>query len=182
MRERWLEPVLERELAPVTAPEELWDRVQLPRARRCRHPLHRQGAWALAAAALVLAVWGLRTSRQLEFHSTDAVRIQSWVKVNSGLDVELPARPPRSIQLLGAHVIRGANPAVEVTYRAGNHDARLLVLKADESLANPPAHEVLGNGLRNGASVFSWSMHGQQYTLACATPGDLQAACLLCHT
>jgi len=167
MNERWLEPLLERDLANATAPDELWSRVQFPRERTASGVPVRRVAWALAAAALVLAVLGLRASRQpAVLHSSSAVEIQAWVKTNTGLDPGLPVNPPRSIQLIGAHVIPGG---VEVAYRAANHDARLLVSKADISLDG-------------SAATFSWTRHGQRFTLACATPAELQAACVLCHT
>ena len=51
----WLEPELQRELREVTAPPELWDRVQsLP--SRSPERSHRRLVWALALPIILAAV------------------------------------------------------------------------------------------------------------------------------
>ncbi|HTR35504.1 MAG TPA: hypothetical protein VMH80_06365 [Bryobacteraceae bacterium] len=171
MDSHWLEPALERDLARVSAPAELWDRVQLPRQRKSKRPAMRL-MWAMAAAGLVLAVLGLRGSRtSLELRSTSPAEIEAWVKVNSGLDLAIAAQPAASVQLLGAHIIPGANPAVEVSYRAAGYDARLVVSK-DSGVPARAVHAI---------THPEWLMKGQRYQLSCADPAGLQAACLLCH-
>ena len=171
MNNRWLEPVLERDLARVTAPEELWNRVQLPREQPARRPSLRL-VWALAAAALILAVVSLRGSRsQLEFHSRSASAIQAWIKANSGLNLDLPAQASASVQLLGAHIVPGSSGAVEVSYRAGQYEARLLLSKDSGG----------ASAIRHSVTHPAWSINGQRYLLSCADPAGLQIACLLCH-
>ncbi len=171
MDDRWLEPALGRDLARVTAPAELWDRVQLPRQQKSKRPAMRL-VWAVAAAGLVLAVLGLRGSRSpLELRSTSPAEIQAWVKANSGLDLAIAAQPAASVQLLGAHIIPGANPAVEVSYRAAGYDARLVVSK-DSGVSAHAMHAI---------AHPEWMINGQRYLLSCADPAGLQAACLLCH-
>ncbi|HUA18621.1 MAG TPA: hypothetical protein VMU80_23105 [Bryobacteraceae bacterium] len=171
MDNRWLQPVLERGLARVAAPGELWDRVQLPQQQQSKRPAMRL-VWAMAAAGLVLAVLGLRGSRSpLELRSASPAEIQAWVKANSGLDVELAARPAVSVRLLGAHIIPGANPAVEVSYLAGSYEARLVVSK-DPGASPLTVHDI---------AHPEWGMNGERYLLSCADPAGLQIACLLCH-
>jgi len=173
MDKRSVDTMLEQELARVTAPAGLWDRVQLPRVERRASHASRRLTWALAAAGLVLAVTGIRTSRPpMDFRSGSASEIQAWVKSNSGLDLGLPAKPGTSVQLLGAHLVRGADPLVEVAYRTGNHDVLLRVSRSGTVPSEP----------HGDRTASSWVMHGQRYTLACASPEELQAACLLCHS
>ena len=178
MHEQWLEPVLKRDLAHVTAPDALWNRVQYPRAKpAARLPLRL--AWLAAAVALVLAVWGLRErGQQPEFRSADPGQMQTWVQANTGIGIPLRTQPPPSIRLMGAHLIAGrAARAVEITYRAGTHEAALVVSKEQLVSAPDASHSAPG-----GATVVAWTMHGQRYMLSCSDPGDLQVACLLCHT
>ena len=52
--ETWLKTTLERDLRRVSAPEELWDRIQHPRVRRTHSVL----VPLLALTAAALAVWG----------------------------------------------------------------------------------------------------------------------------
>jgi len=65
--------------------------------------------------------------------------------------------------LTGARVAKGT---VEIAYRVGKRDGRLIVG---------------GRPSASGARVFTWSMDGRIYTLECATPDDLKIACNLCH-
>ena len=205
---QWLEPVLARHLGRVEAPEELWNRVRCPEPpvgytnRQYSHPQYSHRlAWALATAVLiVLATWGLRPrgdgvnagtllanlalaqgSDNLEFRSGEAEKIRAWVKDRTGLDIPFPAESAPSIRLLGAHVVTEGALRVEIAYQTSGHDARLLVSKAASTLAGNGKHRFLSDAPYQGTRVFSWVMRGQLYTLACATPVDSQAACLLCH-
>ncbi len=174
-----LESHLRQGLREVTAPPELWDRVQSGEAPK---PLaaSRSFVWtlalavALAAVALSLVRSPARSdSQQIAFRCQNPAQLRAWVQANTGFNVPLRASLPPSIQLIGAR--RVANSA-EIAYRAGNRDAVLLVSRADGSanISNIPHNRATGN-------VSSWIMAGQRFTLACADPAALQLACKLCH-
>ena len=162
MHREWIEPALARHLDPVSAPEELWERVRNPRIIR-RKSVHtsvnaaRLGACAMVLLALTWLVVGQRGLR-----SGDPGEIRGWVQAKAGIDVPLRARPA-GVRLTGASVSKGT---VEIAYKVGNRDGRLFVG---------------GKHTASSARVFSWSMHGNTYTLECATPDDLKVACNLCH-
>jgi hypothetical protein len=185
----WLETELQRGLRSVTAPPELWDRIQAPQAARSTTAT-RWFVWAMAAAVVLIAI-GLSVVRResvavdetlairalssdwqrVAFHCQNPAQLRTWVKANTGLDLPLRAEPSPSIQLIGARMIDGAR-GVEVTYRAGNRDAVLLVRGhggADVSHS------------RVSGQVSSWVMAGQRFTLACDNAADMQLACRLCH-
>jgi hypothetical protein len=172
----WLEPELQRGLGGVTAPPELWGRVQSARVSRLQET-SRKLVWALAltvvlsAMALSLVRSPVRThSQAIAFHCQNPSQLRAWVKVNTGLDVPLRGAPPASIQLIGA---RNVGERTEIAYRAGASDASLLVSRANGA-ADEPHNRLTGE-------VSSWVMNGQRYTLACDNPADLQLACKLCH-
>jgi hypothetical protein len=176
----WLAPELERGLREVTAPPELWDRIQAP--KRAPAGGSRRLAWALAAAVVLIA-FGLSTvhresaaiesdSQPLAFHCQNPAQLRAWVKARTGLDVPLRGAPPASIQLIGARDLGPRNERVEIAYRAGDRDALLLVSRASGAA-------VPHNNLT--AKTSSWVMNGERFTLACDNPADLQLACKLCH-
>lgn len=180
-----LESDLREGLRGVTAPPELWDRVQaaqVPQSRRGNRGL----VWAmavtvvLAAVALslvrspdeALAIQALTDgSQRIAFHCQNPAQLRAWVRANTGLDVPLRAATPASIQLIGA---RSLGARVEIAYRAGNRDAVLVVSRAEAGSAHVPHSRVTGN-------VSSWVTSGQRFTLACNDAADLQLACKLCH-
>lgn len=192
----WLEPELQRGLHSVSAPPELWDRVQAAQAgkpaRKNYQQVNRPWMWAMAATVALAAI-GLSTvhrpsvagdeafalralasdSRQLAFHCQNPAELRAWVRANTGLDVPLRLEPSTSIELVGARMIDGTR-GVEVAYRAGNRDAVLVVSRAESATSNVSHSRVNGN-------VSSWVMDGQQYTLASNDSADLQLACKLCH-
>ena len=165
-----IENVLEREMRAVVAPEELWERIQSP--RKFAPPKSNTGRNACATVLLILLVWGIE-ARRGEFRSTDAGQIRAWVQKNAGLDVPLRERAGASVQLVGARLLKGPVPTAEIEYRAGNQPATLVVSRRSADTARQ---------LTNGGRTFSWSARGQVYTLACATPEALRAACALCHS
>jgi hypothetical protein len=174
----WLEPELQRELREVSAPPELWDRIQTPRVAPSQRRHH--FAWAMAAAVVLIAVGvsmirresvaGDNGSQEIAFHCQNPAQLRAWVKANTGLDVPLRDAPPASIQLIGA---RNAGERTEIAYRAGDRDAVLLVSRAN-GIADVPHSNLTGK-------VSSWVMNGQRFTLACNNAADLQLACKLCH-
>jgi hypothetical protein len=161
-----LEPELQRGLREVTAPPELWDRVQSPRTVP-RGASNRGVVWAMAATVVLIAI-GLsavhRDNVGLPALTGDRcqnpAQLRAWVRAKTGLDLPLRAESSPSIQLIDARTVSGR---VEIAYRAGNRDAVLLISRA--SAGSPEA--------ANHA--------GQQFTLASNDPADLQLACKLCH-
>jgi len=197
MKKDLFEPELSRHLAPVKAPEQLWDRVQRGQlsARKSR-----AGAvtwqWAAAAAATAAVVLGItfwlnrsvtteelavqalsRTADQVEFRSDDLVELRTWVKAGTGLELPFPGRTAPAVRLIGASLTRSGTPAAEIAYKVGDMEARLVVAKA------PPdgdgRHTFKKSGSYHGANFQSWTMRGQMYTIAAA---DARVGCLLCHS
>jgi len=181
----WIETILERKLDRVTAPRELWDRIDKNQSQtQARMPVpHRSTgilacvdikhklAWAFVAATLIVVlVWGLRPRRDLVMQSGSATQIREWVKANAGLDIPLLGHSGQ-VRLTGARLFRGD---AEIACRVGDHQARLLISKGSSGLQH---------GIQPGkAGTVSWGMAGRSYTLACATPEDLKIACMLCHS
>jgi hypothetical protein len=164
------EDALRQHLGRVTAPPELWERVQSasPRAGAPRFPM----AWAAVAVVLVMAVAGWSVwktgARPIKIQTASASEVHNWVLANSGLDVPLPARPGSLVEILGASIDRAV---ATISYRVGELRATLSVAK-----------DASGDAPHTGTEISStWTMGGQSYTIAVSGPGDLHAACLLCH-
>ena len=176
----WLEPVLKRSLGRVKAPEELWDRVMLPRvSQRGRTGL--RFVWALAASLLVgvVALWGFHArigpaaDEGVAMRSDRPNEIGAWVKARTGLDIPFPEELSRQVRLSGACTIKGSGGAARIAYRVADHDASLVVSKRVGATADRRHHFL---------SDTSWVMRGETYTLAYAGPGDGRVACMLCHS
>jgi hypothetical protein len=159
-RKHWLEDELEQSLRRVSAPEELWDRVQSPQQAPTRVRT-RFMAWASVPVVMFVALWGShsRNNPAIQFRSSDPVEIQAWVRANTGLDV-----PLHGGYLAGAKL--ASTGTAEIAYRIAGHDATLRV-------SNAPA-----SARRN--RTVSWTSAGQNYQLACAEPQDFKA-CVMCH-
>jgi hypothetical protein len=197
----WSEPELKRHLAPVQAPEELWDRVHaapvVTGVVQLRPSRGMTWQWAAAAVATVAIIAGVtvwqnrdisgeeravralsRTPEQLQFHSADAAELRAWVKTGTGLDVPMPAHTASSVQLVGAYVSRkGSTPTAEISYRVGGQDATLVVSKIP--MEGNGRHQFVKSGSYHGSNFTSWTMRGQMYTIASA---DARVGCLLCHS
>jgi hypothetical protein len=167
MHSEWLEPALEMHLEHVRAPEELWGRTQNPnRIQPARQPAAGRTV-CLTVALVLLTLWFYPWHRQLR--SGDAAEIRAWVRTQSGVDVPLQTQSSGRLRLTGARVVKSST---EITYQVGDRDGRLVVAKGGSNARHSaPA----------GARVFTWSMNGQVYTLACTAPEDLRIACSLCH-
>lgn len=180
----WLEQELERGLAPVLAPQQLWMRVDpMPakaqtRARLARWPWAAAGSLAAAALAVVfafsapdlsqIAAAQLAGSARPDFASSNAEEISRWLRDHAGVDVRLPEGAKAQIE--GACAIkRGGATLGEVIYRAGGRNAILLVSRATKFKA-PAEH---------GQST--WSAHGQVYAMAFDGPSGSHLPCQLCH-
>jgi hypothetical protein len=201
MHQDFHEPELKRHLAPVKAPDELWDRVHSGTIAYGK-PGSAAMTWRWAAAAIAaiavvagatvwvnrplsseeLAVRALnRGPEQMEFRSTNLAELRTWVKAGTGLDIPLMGRAAPSVRLIGASVIRKGSPAVEISYRVGDSGAALVISKA------PPQrdgrHAFVKSGSYHGASFQSWTMRGQMYTVASVgASANARLGCMLCHS
>jgi hypothetical protein len=147
---------IEDALTRVRAPEELWRRIQQSRAPRASHRMRRL-AWAVAAAMTFAGIaWNLPRP---EFRSDDPAAIRAWVKERAGIDLPFAAHSGPA-RITGVRLKRNG---VEVAYRAGDRGATFSIERA------------------RGSETPHWSAGGRSYGLACVTPGDLEAACGLCH-
>jgi len=164
---KWPEPELRQSLRQVSAPPELWDRIQ---AHKTAPPptTNRLLVWAMAAAVVLMAVSLSNIQRDNLVSPVFAgdrcqnpAQIRAWVRAKTGLDLPLRADSTSSLELIDAQTI-DATRGVKIDYRAGNHDAVLLVSRAD--------------GSTNLHSRF-----GPAFTLSSDNPADLQLACKLCH-
>lgn len=189
-----LAPELQWGLREVSAPPELWERVQASGiiATPPTKPFRWGLVWATAAAAVLIATsatlvhlqraggdeaLAIRAldgdSKLTGFQCENPARLRAWVRAKTGLDLPLREKASPAIQLVGARVIEDSR-GVEVAYRAGNGDAVLLVSRAEASAISVAHSHASGN-------VSTWVMDGQRYALACDNPADLQVACKLCH-
>jgi hypothetical protein len=184
-----LDAVLRRHLGRLSAPDELWDRVVLPRVEH--RTLHRPVVWILAASALTASVfaaaWGyhphpLSLKENPEFRSNQASDIQAWVRNRTGLDLPLRDRPNPSIQMMGASVVESSGPTIAVRYRAGGQAFVLLVSRAGSQRSSTHRHADLNIAMLQNARAVSWTMAGQSYSLASPSVDGWQAACSVCHS
>jgi hypothetical protein len=140
MYKSWIEPVLDRHMAPVAAPDELWDRV--------RHPVERRpiAYWKLAFAMLVVVAtgWALHP-RSTSMESERAGEISRWINARCGLSV--PLLPSEEVRLLGARQV-GAG-AAEIRYRLHEHESTLLVSKIDQGGHHGQAYMIVSADLQN---------------------------------
>ena len=139
-----LERVLEKHLAPVAAPVNLWAHVRGP-VRAQSRPMWTVWAGAAATMALVAGGWGLwqaavppqsveamavsaldNPASGLALHTEDANTVRKWIKAESGLDVPLPPKHDSLVKILGARVDRDV---AEISYQVGEYRAALLVAK-----------------------------------------------------
>ncbi len=196
----WLESALSRQLGPVHAPPLLWNQIQsLTKPRRRLHlPIWVvAGVSVLVTVSVLLAGWRVNTvhasvsdlemlaiantTNPLDFTSDNPVDIRRWVKVRTGIDIELVDRSP-SVRLLGARVIqlRGASMAA-IAYRTADDSGTLLVSKNCDALQRKPEQSHLLLKATHGKQVFSWNARNQIYTIASSNPKNIHGACALCH-
>lgn len=167
-----LERQLEQELRPVSAPPELWERIETPRVARAERRAPRW-RWAVAFAAIALVVSasvGLRRDEGIQ--SADPAQIRAWVLANTGIDVPLSLAAPVQMASVGS-IDRGRG--AEIAYEIDGQRAILRVTPANADQA------VAHTRVITGARLAKWVLRGQVYTLECASPEGLQSACRLCH-
>lgn len=204
MADLWLERELARQLAPVAAPESLWDRIH----QRQREPRRRisfdRAFWPIAVAMVLLAFAGvLRTfsasrnpetftehSGSFDLRSDNFEDIRAWAKTEANIDIDLPsgqlARDRGDVRLLGARLIRRRGlPVAAIDYRVGDESATLFVSgkRAGLSGTTEAAGHLFSQTPSTGeARLVSWNMRNQTYTIAFSGAGNAHGACLLCHT
>ena len=183
----WLDLELSHHLAPVAAPEALWDRIQSGARPDRPGGLSYFTHWAIAAILTLttaagslwlaaqrqkpalnlhqLAIEQLRNPEPLAMHSGDPRAISAWMR-QAGIEVTLPTPSNDTVHLVGARVFRKRGARIgAVAYRVGSDTATLLIASA---------------GIAAGPG--SCKTHGQSYTVACSNPDRPEAACVLCHT
>lgn len=191
----WLDLELSHHLAPVEAPEALWDRIQSGAVRRPERLRAGWAAWPIAAwpiAAILtlmaaagtlwlvakgeepaldlrqLAIEQLRHLQPLELRSSDPAQIAAWMR-RAGLEVSLQADQNAEVRLVGARIIERHGTRVgAVEYKVGSDTAMLLVARA-------------GPGVDGGHGNAAWRAHGQSYALASSNPERPDEPCRLCH-
>ena len=208
MANLWLERELARQLAPVAAPDSLWDRVNRPPQSGRRFQPSRRATlewlfWPIAAVMMLLAIAGmLRSSNterdlaalpaaatRLDFRSPDFQAARAWVKAHANIDIDLPSQadtPDRSpVQVLGARLIQfNGLPVAAIDYRTGNEVATLFVSAKRAGLnGNAESSRHLFTRIQSAGNerLFSWNMRNQTYAIAFSGTENVHAACLLCH-
>jgi hypothetical protein len=186
----WIDLQLSHHMAPVAAPDALWDKVFQKKAPRRETPV-----FALPLAATVIltlalsAMWllarthprwvdlqhlaaeQLYNSDPLQLESANADEIAVWMRREAGVALRLPGRNP-DIRLMGARVIRfGGSRIGAVSYRIGGHRATLLIARATG-----------GGGISAGSGPMACKGRDQVLAVACSNPSQPELACLLCHT
>ncbi len=206
----WLEKELSAQLGTVSAPDTLWGAIhEQRRPLRVRPRLWMSWTnWPIATAALVTvlsaAVWRVGVSRSpgtvldamaarelrglakgtetAEVRSSDPREIRAWIRERSGIDVRLPegsAPGNKAVQLIGARMSRlDKQPVAVITYKVDGDFAAMVV--ADTG-SNRLPHVSPKTSSTKEMSLYSWSLDGDEYTIAFGGTQDSQRACLLCH-
>jgi hypothetical protein len=204
----WLEKELARQLAPVTAPESLWDRINQQRRRPPRRVLPGRAFWPVAAVMMLLAVAGvvrtirvdrdpetlpaeelavMGTSGRLNFRSDSFDATRKWVKAEANIDIDLPpghrGADPGVVRLVGVRMarLRGL-PIAAVDYRVGDEAATLFVSGKQGGPAGDGRHVFAPTKSAGDARLYAWNMHNQTYAIAFTGVENSHAACLLCHS
>jgi hypothetical protein len=190
---------LERELAcrlaPVHAPEQLWEKIQTG-AGRSRFPKLQWRLWALGAAAATMALaWAgfclastsdfeklaerqlVAGPEKLDFRSTDPAQIRAWVEARTGFAIPLAAGS--SVQYIGVSLLHECGLTACISYRVGNCAGKLLVTRGASSQRRHPS---IQHTSHQGAAILSWTASGVTYALAGPAKPGVQAGCILCHT
>jgi hypothetical protein len=166
---------LQRQLQRVSAPQELWRRIQTG-TRTKGVPRVRWHLWASAAtAALVLFFLMRGTADKLDFRSNDPEQIRAWVQSHAGIDVPLVSG--RFVRFIGVALLPDSRHAVCVSYRVGGNKGKLVIAGGG---SGGPKHTSMRYLSYGGAHILAWVAAGQSYAIA-APPENLQLTCALCH-
>lgn len=206
----WLERELARQLAPVAAPESLWNRIHEPRRSVGRGDSFRWTVWPAVALLTLLVCAGVfrtlnmrgaeelsvqelaelaKNSKDFDFRSSDFGAIRSWVKAESNIDIDLSdessAAENASVRVLGVRLIRFRGlPVAAIDYRVGDDFATLLVSgKRADVGGNSDVGKHLFRAMKSAGNtrLVSWNMRNQNYAVAFTGGQSVHGACLLCH-
>jgi hypothetical protein len=205
MPDLWLERELGRQLAPVAAPESLWDGINRQQRRPKRRISLERSFWPVALAMVLLAFAGIlrtlslsrepdplpeqelalfaRSSGDFDFRSNSFAETRAWVKAQANIDIDVPASRPAAdrgaVRLLGTRILRlhGLKVAA-IDYRVGDQLATLFVSGKRAGLTGSAK---ASKHLFSQGRLVSWNMRSQTYTIAFAGTGNSRGACLLCH-
>lgn len=205
MPDLWLERELARQLAPVAAPQSLWERINRQQRKQTRRISLERIFWPLAVAMVLLTFAGVlrmlslnrepdplpeqelaliaRTSGDFDFHSNSFADTRAWVKAQAGIDIDVPPGQPAAeggaVRLLGTRIIRlHGLPIAAVDYRVGDQLATLFVSGKRAGLTGSTK---ASKHLLSKNRLVSWNMRSQTYTIAFSGTENSRAACLLCH-
>jgi len=207
MADLWLEKELARQLAPVTAPESLWDRMNQQRRRPPRRIALERAFWPVAVVMLLLAVAGvvrtigvdrdpdtltaeelalIKVSGTFDFRSDSFEATRTWVKAEANIDIDLPAGQRVAggvVRLLGVRMarLRGL-PVAVIDYRIGDEVATLFVSGKHAGPTLNGRHLFAPTKSAGDARLYSWNMRNQTYAIAFSGADNSHAACLLCHS
>ncbi|HWF09558.1 MAG TPA: hypothetical protein VG297_13905 [Bryobacteraceae bacterium] len=207
----WLEGELSRQLAPVTAPQSLWDRIEAGGRSAHRRPSHAWVLWPVAAALALMAlagVWRIRSGtaepdpfREQELvllrtpvhgydaHPANLQETRAWAKAEANIDIDTPSGEPApdkgAVRLIGARMMnyRGLRVAA-INYRAGDESATLFVSAKRAGLSgNTEISKHLFSQIASEGDqrIVSWNMRNQTYSIAWPGAKSSRGACLLCH-
>jgi hypothetical protein len=209
MGDRWLEKELARQLAPVTAPESLWDRVVNGREGRPVRSRQRVPfgwvVWPVAAAVLVAAAvgvvrWKLAGSGEDRFMQREVALVakhagvdfqpvsfddaRRFVKMRANIDIDLPKRHPEAnggpARVIGVRMVKlDAVPIAAIDYVVKGERATLYVSGKRAGLGADDMGPSLHLHSRDGLTY--WNMRNETYTLAFTSAKNPHGACMLCH-
>ena len=201
----WIDLQLSHHMAPVTAPDALWNKVSQADGFQAKVPQRETPAFALPLAATVIltlalsAMWllarthprwtdlqhlaaeQLYNSDPMQLESANADEIAVWMRREAGIALRLPGGNPA-----------GGNPA------GGTPDVRLLgarVIRFGGSRIGAVSYRVGehratllvaraggGGGISAGSGPLACKGRDQVLAVACTNPSQPELACLLCHT
>lgn len=190
MADLWLERELARQLAPVAAPESLWDCINRQQRRPARRISLERTFWPVAVAMVLLAFAGVlrtlsanrepdplpeqelallaRHSGDFDFRSNSFAETRAWVKAQAHIDIDVPAGKPAAdrgaVRLLGTRILRlqGVQVAA-IDYRVGDQVATLFVSGKRAGLTGSAK---ASKHLFSQGRLVSWNMRSQTYTIA----------------
>jgi hypothetical protein len=209
MADLWLERELARQLAPVAAPESLWDRIRRQQGRQQRGPARRMSFertfWPVAVAMVFLAFAGvLRTlsvnrepdqlpeqelellgqpSGDFDFRSNSFADTRAWVKAQADIDIDIPAGQTNAdhgtVRLLGTRIVRLHGLPVAAIDYRVGDQVATLFVSGKRAGLTGSAK--VSKHLFSQGRLVSWNMRSETYTIAFSGAKNSRGACLLCH-
>jgi len=207
--EKWLEKELARQLAPVSAPETLWDSISGRTRGRQAVASHRLPErlvyWPLAAAIVLAAVAGFWFSRNgssgedrftekevallerhqgVDFRADNFNDARNWVKRRANIDIDVPQGHPAAengaVHVVGVRLAKlDGLPIAAVDYEVSGETATLYVSGKRAGLTSDDMGPSLHLHSRRGLTY--WNMRNETYTIAFHSATNPHGACMLCH-